>query len=493
MASNRINVLLIEDNPVQAKLIATLLAGSTAPTFDLQIAGQLADGLERIDGGEGSVSGGSKRQVDVVLLDLVLPDSEDLDTFARVHARAPDLPVVILTGLDDVSTAARAVELGAQDYLLKAKMDQAGLRRSIRYAIERMRAGSGEFDSPMFRQAQQQFLKVAQLIDLDDNLRQRLLFPQRSQVVTLPFLRDDNQMVENVFGYRVEHLLAMTPTRGGICFHPEISLGDVSALAMWMTWKCALMQLPFGGAEGGVRVDPTMLSDAELQRLTERYTSEIVGIRGPDEDDPERAGRGLVSVIEEAAKHLALDLTKATAIVQGFGPVGSSTARFLADAGTRILAVSDLRGGVFNEKGVDVQAACVHVAANGSLEGLPNATAVSNAELLELECDVLAPCALSNQITAANAEKLKCKVLAEGTNGPTTLEADQILSERGIFTLPDILANAGSVAVSRSMIAAAFARTLARSQMQSLDMRTAALIEGVSWVTEATLQRGIFP
>src|SRR5262245_25363329 len=550
MPHNRINVLLIEDNPVHAKLIANLLAGSSSPAFDVQIAGQLGDGLERI---------GANGHVDVVLLDLVLPDSEDLDTFARVHARAPNLPVVILTGIDDVSTAARAVELGAQDYLLKAKLDQAGLRRSIRYAIERVRAGTGEFDSPMFRLAQQQFLKVAQLMNLDDNIRQRLLFPQRSQVVTLPFLRDDHRMVENVFGYRVQHVLTMGPTEGGIRFHPDVSLGEVSALAMWMTWKCALMQLPFGGAKGGVRIDPTMLSPGELQRLTRRYTAEIIGIIGPDTDIPapdmgtdeqvmawlmdtysqqvghavptvvtgkpivlgdslgrsEAAGRGLVYVIEEAAKHLNIDLTKATAVVQGFGNVGSNAVRFLAGTGARILGLSDVRGGVFNEKGIDVEAAFAHTGSTGSLEGFPGGTPISNADLLELECDILAPCALQNQITAPNAERVKCKLLAEGANGPTTLEADQILSERGIFTIPDILANAGGVTVSyfewvqgtqnytwslqeinerlRSVITAAFARTLARSQTQSLDMRTAALIEGVSRVTEAKLKRGIFP
>jgi len=266
---------------------------------------------------------------------------------------------------------------------------------------------------------------------------------------------------------------------------------------MWMTWKCALMRLPFGGAEGAVRINPTMLSEGELQRLTERYTSEIIGIGDPgrpDEDNPETAGRGLVYAIEEAAKHLAIDLTTATAVVQGFDAVGSSTVRFLADAGTCILGMSDVHGGVFNDKGIDVQAACAHVAANGSLEGLLNATAVSHAELLELECDILAACALPNQITAWNAEKLKCKLLAEGAHGPTTLEADQILSERDIFTLPDILANAGGVAMSRTAVTAAFARALARSQAQSLDMRTAALIEGVSsFVAEATLKRGIFP
>jgi glutamate dehydrogenase (NAD(P)+) len=478
MASTRINVLLIEDNPVQAKLIANLLAGSTAPVFELQIAGQLADGLERL---EAKGPTGTVGPVDIVLLDLILPDSEDLDTFARVHAAAPNLPVVILTGLDDVSTAAKAVELGAQDYLLKAKLDQAGLRRSIRYAMERMRAGRSEFDSPMFRLAQQQFLKAAQLINLDDNVRQRLLFPQRSQVVTLPFLRDDRHMVENVFAYRVQHVAAMEPTKGSIHFHPEVSLGEVSALAMWTTWKCALLQLAFGGAEGGIRVDPTMLSEAERQNLSDRYMEEVAGVDfPPDNDTPDAARRGLGEVIEEAAKHLAIDLTKATAVVQGFGSVGANAVRFLAGAGTRVLGVSDVHGGVFNEKGIDVHLALAHAADNGTLEGLPGATPISNADLLELECDILAPCAVQNQITATNAERLKCRVLAEGASGATTLEADQILGERDIVTLPHILASA-----------AAFARTLARAQKQSLDMRTAAHIEAVSFVTEANLASGI--
>src|SRR5215468_5850462 len=398
MAKNRIQVLLIEDNPVHAKMMEQLLAESAVPGFDVHTAGRLSDGLERI---------GTNGDVDVVLLDLILPDSEDLETFARVHAKAPNLPVVILTSLDDVNLAARSVELGAQDYLLKTKLNHAALGRSIHYSLERTRAQSGEFDSAMFRLAQQQFLKAAQLMNLDDNMRQRLLFPQRTQIVTLPFWRDDHKMVENVFGYRVQHVLTMGPTKGGIRYHHDVNLGEVSALVMWMTWKCALMQLPFGGAKGGVRVDPTTLSKAELERLTRRYTAEIIGTIGPDKDIPapdmgtdeqvmawvmdtysqqvghtvptvvtgkpivlggslgraEATGRGLVYVIKEAAKRIGPYLPNCTAIVQGFGNVGSNTVRFLADAGTRVLGLSDVRGGVFNGDGIDVQAAFAHVAA----------------------------------------------------------------------------------------------------------------------------------
>ena len=550
MPKNRIQVLLIEDNPVHVKMLEQLLAESAAPSFDVHTAGKLSDGLDRI---------GTNGNVDVVLLDLILPDSEDLETFARVHARAPNLPVVILTSLDDVNLAARAVELGAQDYLLKTKLDRAALGRSIRYALERTRARSGEFDSPMFRLAQQQFLKAAQLMNLDDNVRQRLLFPQRTQVVTLPFWRDDHKMVENVFGYRVQHVLTMGPTKGGIRYHHEVNLGEVSALAMWMTWKCALMQLPFGGAKGGVRVDPTMLSKEELERLTRRYTAEIIGTIGPDKDIPapdmgtdeqvmawvmdtysqqvghtvptvvtgkpivlggslgraEATGRGLVYVIKEAAKRIGPYLANCTAVVQGFGNVGANAVRFLAAEGARVLAVSDVIGGVYNKNGLNIDALFKHFSKNRTLEGCPESEPISNADLLELDCEVLAPCALQNQITAANADRIRCRILAEGANGPTTLEADQILGERGIFILPDILANAGGVTVSyfewvqgtqnytwsleeindrlRHVIVGAFERTLERAKRQSIDMRTAALIEGVSRVTEAKRKRGIFP
>ncbi|HVI04413.1 MAG TPA: Glu/Leu/Phe/Val dehydrogenase dimerization domain-containing protein, partial [Enhygromyxa sp.] len=259
MSDDPIRVLLIEDDPVQVALVQNLLRNE--PTFDacVEVAGRLDEGLARL----------LERRPDVLLLDLNLPDSQRLDSFYRVRAVDPGLPVVVQTAVDDHALAMRALDAGAQDYLMKGRISRHTLARSIRYVLERTRARSGEWYSPMFRLAQQQLLKAAQLMDLDDNVRQRLLFPQRSQVVALPFRREDGQ-VETVFGYRVQHVLTMGPTKGGIRFHPDVDLGEVSALAMWMTWKCALMRLPFGGAKGGVRIDPARFTRTELQRVTRR-------------------------------------------------------------------------------------------------------------------------------------------------------------------------------------------------------------------------------
>jgi glutamate dehydrogenase (NAD(P)+) len=541
-------VLVVEDSPTQAHQFCRILEKAG---FQVEQADRLAPALERLQAGG----------LDAVLLDLTLPDSEGLGTFHQVrgHTQAPPVPVVILTGLDDVKLGAKAVEAGAQAYLVKGELAPEALTRAVRYAIERTWARSAEWDSPMFRLAQQQFLKAAQLMGLDDNLRQRLLFPQRTQVVAFPFRRDEYRQVEMVFGYRVQHVLTMGPTKGGIRYHQDVSLGEVSALAMWMTWKCALMQLPFGGAKGGVRIDPTLLSRHELQRLTRRYTSEIIGMIGPERDIPapdmgtdehvmawimdtysqqvgytvpavvtgkpvvlggslgrrEATGRGLVYLIAEAARHLGLDLRQATAVVQGFGNVGSNAARFLQESGARVVAVSDQTTGIYNPKGLSVESLLKWVGEHRFLQGCPDGEAITNQELLELPCDVLAPSALQNQITAANAPRLKCKLLAEGANGPTTLEADEILNERGVFILPDVLGNAGGVTVSyfewvqdtqnytwsleeinqrlHRIMTEAFARTLARSQRDRIDMRTAALLEGIQRVTEAKLLRGLFP
>jgi glutamate dehydrogenase (NAD(P)+) len=549
MEENRITVLLIEDNPVQTRLIQNLLAAASGPAFKVEATDQLQAGLDRVRQGG----------IDLVLLDLMLPDSHGFETFIHFHAEAPEIPVVVQTALDDLSLAARAVEGGAQDYLVKGQISGAQLTRSIRYALERARARSGEWASPMFRLAQQQFLKAAQLMELDDNLRQRLLFPQRTLVVSFPFRRDGYEQVETVFGYRVQHVLSMGPTKGGIRYHADVDLGEVSALAMWMTWKCSLMHLPYGGAKGGVRIDPTWLSRQELQRLTRRYTSEISTMIGPDKDIPapdmgtdeqvmawlmdtysqqvgygvptvvtgkpvvlggslgrsEATGRGLVFLVEEAARHLDLDLTRSTAVVQGFGNVGSNAARFLVQDGVKLVAVSDATTGVYNAGGLDLDSLLEYVGKNRFLEGYPEADAITNRELLELPCDILAPCALQNQITAENAPRVDCRILAEGANGPTTLEADEILSDRGVFLLPDVLANAGGVTVSyfewvqglqnfmwtleeindrlRDILTEAFRRTLARSERDGLDMRTAALIEGIDRVSQAKLKRGLFP
>jgi glutamate dehydrogenase (NAD(P)+) len=549
MAEARIRVLAVEDNPQQAELIERILRESTRPTFDVALAATLAEALSALQAGT----------FDIVLLELELPDSHALDTLARVQACAPELPIVVLTDVDDTDIAARAVDAGAQDYILEDEIDGNRIIRSIRYALERTRVRRAEWNSPMFRLAQQQFLKAAHVMGLDDNVRQRLLFPQRTLAVTFPFRRDNRNVVENVFGYRVQHVLGMGPTKGGIRYAPDVSLGEVSALAMWMTWKCSLIGLPYGGAKGGVRVDPYDLSRAEHQRLTRRYTSEIFPIIGPDKDIPapdmgtdaqtmawlldtyshqvgysaptvvtgkpvelggslgrkEATGRGVVYCVEEATRHLGMELKGATAVVQGFGNVGSHAARFFADDGATVLAVSDVTGGIFNPKGLDIDAVEKWVAENRFLEGYPDADAITNEELLELECDILAPCALQNQITAQNAPRINCRILAEGANGPTSLEADEILSDKGVFILPDILANAGGVTVSyfewvqgtqnfmwtldqingrlRDQMSSAFNRVVTRADASHLDMRSAALVEGIARVTSGMLSRGIFP
>ncbi len=549
MQENRFTVLLIEDNPVHVQLIKTLLSEAHAPAFKLETADRLGTGLARLAQGD----------IDVVLLDLLLPDSDGLDTFYKLRGHTLNTPVVVLTGMDDVTQAAKAVESGAQDYLLKSRINAAMLTRSLRYALERTRARNAEWDSPMFRLAHQQFLKAAHLMGLDDNLRERLLFPQRSQVVCFPFRRDEYTQVETVFGYRVQHVLTMGPTKGGIRYHPDVNLGEVSALAMWMTWKCALMQLPFGGAKGGVRIDPTSLSGHELQRLTRRFTTEISNIIGPETDIPapdlgtnertmawmmdtysqqvghavpavvtgkpvvlggslgrkEATGRGLVYLIEEAAAHAGLKLKQCTAVVQGFGNVGSNTARFLEESGVKVVAVSDVGSAIYNPKGLSVKALLDHVERHRVLKGFPDGESLSNQQMLELPCDILAPAALQNQITAENAGRIQCKLLAEGANGPTTLEADEILNERGIIMLPDILGNAGGVTVSyfewvqdtqnymwsledinnrlRGILSEAYRRTLRRAEGDKIDMRTAALIEGIQRVAQAKLMRGLYP
>ncbi|QDT90193.1 Glu/Leu/Phe/Val dehydrogenase dimerization domain-containing protein [Gimesia algae] len=548
-SGNTVKVLLIEDNPIHVGLVKTLLAESKSPVFQLQFAGTLQAGLNQLDAAS----------VDMVLLDLTLPDSEDLDTFIRVRSFAPAIPIVIVTSLDDIKLAAKAVEAGAQDYLVKTQLSRTSLIRSIRYAIERTRVRDAEWDSPMFRLAQRQFLKAAQFMGLDDNIRQRLLFPQRTLVVTLPFRRDHYTEVETVFGYRVQHILTMGPTKGGIRYHQDVSLGEVSALAMWMSWKCALVHLPFGGAKGGVRIDPTGLTSHELQRLTRRFATEISPIIGPEKDIPapdmgtnervmawimdtysqekgytvpavvtgkplvlggargrnEATGRGVVYLIQEAAKHLKMNLSECTAVVQGFGNVGSHAALFLSELGVKLIGVSDATTGIYNRHGLSMPSLLEYVAKNRFLEGYPEGDQISNEELLELKCDILVPAALQNQITAENADRIQCKLLAEGANGPTTLEADEVLNEKGVFILPDILANAGGVTVSyfewvqdtqnymwtleevnqrlKSILKDAFHRTLNRAQKNQFDMRTAAMIEGVERVSQAKLARGLYP
>lgn len=549
MASKHITVLLVEDNPLYVRLIQRLLGRSDHPIFDVQTAGNLGDAIDRI----------GKGGIDIILLDLMLPDSSALDTFYRLHPHALDTPIIIQSAMDDVTLASKAVEGGAQDYLLKDSINGVSLVRSIHYAMERKHARGAEWSSAMLHLAQQQFLKAAYIAGLDDNIRQRLLFPERAQIAALPFKRDEGGHVETVFAYRVQHVLTMGPTKGGIRYHPEVNLGEVAALAMWMTWKCALTKLPFGGAKGGIRVDPAMLSWGEMERLSRRYTSQFIDILGPDRDIPapdmgtdaqvmawimdtysehvghsvpsvvtgkpivlggsqgrhEATGRGLVYLIEDLCDQMHINLHGARAVVQGFGNVGAHAATFLAEAGAKVIGVSDVSAALYDGNGLPVQKLREFAFQNRLLWNCPIGEKISRQELLELDCEILAPCALQNQITADNAGRIRCQILAEGANGPTTLEADEILKERGITVLPDILSNAGGVIVSyfewvqglqnlmwpieeinarmRSILTDALGRTQRRASAEKVDLRTAAMIEALSRVGDANMLRGIYP
>ena len=414
-----------------------------------------------------------------------------------------------------------------------------------------------ELDTPTFRLAVAQFDQAAEAMGLDPNLRERLKLPQRSLVVSLPVRMDDGR-VEVFTGYRVQHDSSRGPSKGGVRYHPDVNLGEVAALAMWMTWKCALAGLPYGGAKGGVTVAPRQLSPAELQRLTRRYAAEIFPLIGPDKDVPapdvgtdaqimawmmdtysqqvgyavpgvvtgkplsiggslgreEATGRGVVYVTHEALRHLKLSIEDATVAIQGFGNVGSHTARIMQQQGARVIAVSNVHGGIYNPKGLDVME-LLRRDANHPLQDTKLGDVITNEELLGLECTVLVPAALSEQITGRNANSLRCRILSEGANGPTTLEADRILADKGIFVIPDILANSGGVIVSyfewvqdlqrffwsatdiqnrlQAIITSAFQRTLHFSSERHVSMRMAALMSGIDQVAQAHLQRGLYP
>lgn len=415
-----------------------------------------------------------------------------------------------------------------------------------------------EWHSPASEMAVRQFEIAAKRLDLDRDVIARLRNPDRAYIVSVPTRLDDGTV--HVFtGYRVQHNDILGPFKGGIRYHPDVNLGEVSALAMWMTWKCSLAGLPFGGAKGGVACDPTRLSRQELQAMTRRYTAEIRNIIGPEMDVPapdmgtneqvmvwildtysqhrghvvpgvvtgkpvemggtvgrrEATGRGVVYLVAEAAKHLKLDLSRCTATVQGFGNVGSVAAAELAKLGIKIIGVSDRTGGFYDPKGLPVDGLLQYVSQNPELAGCPYGEPISNAELLELPCDILVPAALGMQITGENVGRLKCRILAEGANGPTTLEADEILRQKQVFVIPDILANAGGVIVSyfewvqdlqnlfwsetevirglKRILTKAFHEVLDLSQKEKTDMRLAALMIGIRRVASAMHWRGLYP
>ena len=415
-----------------------------------------------------------------------------------------------------------------------------------------------EFDSDLHRTAVSQLDGVASRLGLEDDIHQRLRLPKRALVVSIP-VKMDSGKTEVFTGYRVHHSTVLGPTKGGIRYAPDVDLGEVSALAMLMSWKCALMGLPYGGAKGGVRCNPRAMSLREKEGLTRRYTTEIIVLIGPDLDIPapdlgtdeqtmawmmdtysmtqgksvpgvvtgkplivggsagrrEATGRGIVYAIYQAARHLGYEIRGRKVVVQGFGNVGSVAARLLWREGCVILAVSDVKGGIYNPAGLDIRQLEAHIAESGSVVGFPGTEPVSNEDLLTLPCDILVPAAVGGQIHAANADKIKASLIAEGANGPTTPEADVILRDRGVAVIPDILANAGGVVVSyfewvqglqyyfwreseitarlQEVMTRAFNRVWALGAKEGTDLRTAALMEGVKRVAEGYKVRGLYP
>jgi glutamate dehydrogenase (NAD(P)+) len=415
-----------------------------------------------------------------------------------------------------------------------------------------------EWDSPLFRTAVSQFEQALGQADVSASVAERLRYPERATMVSVP-VRLDDQSLKMFPAYRVQHSTVLGPTKGGIRYDAHVSLGECAALAMWMTWKCALLRLPYGGAKGGVRCNPRELSRNEVERLTRRMTTELLHIIGPDEDIPapdmatneqtmawimdtysmqvgyavpeivtgkpisvggsvfrsEATGAGVVMVIERACHRLGWDLSAQRCVVQGYGNVGGVAARELAGHGSTVLAVSDLSGGVHSESGLDLEDVDAWVRENGSLAGYPRGEHVSNEELLELPSDILVLAALEDQLTGENAPRIDTKMVAEGANGPTSLEADAILSERGIVVLPDILTNAGGVTVSyfewvqdlgrlfwdrreiRAKLADklhdAFDRVWDLADAQGISLRNAALAVAIREVAGALQWRGIYP
>jgi glutamate dehydrogenase (NAD(P)+) len=415
-----------------------------------------------------------------------------------------------------------------------------------------------EWETADFLMAQERLDRTCRRLKIDRNVTEPLRHPKRSLTVVIPARLDDGTM-QSFLGYRVHHDLALGPGKGGLRFHPEVNLGEVAAMAMLMTWKCALINLPFGGAHGGIRLDHTQLSNSELERITRRYVSEIIELIGPDLDIAgpdlntneqtmawimdtysvnvghtvpsvvtgkpksiggslglsESVGYGVALAAQQAAKHFDLKGNSPTVVVQGRGQVGSVVARRLQEKGFTVVGVSDTKGGLYNPKGLDLVALAEHVRENGYMDSFEGGSPVSNEELLELECDILAPCAVANQVQAKNARRLRCKILAEGANAPTTPEADDILEERGIHVLPDILSNAAGVTVgyfewvqghmrllwsekeilSRldGLMVEACQRVFQTASAKAITMRDAAMELALERLLEARRLRGLYP
>ena len=400
--------------------------------------------------------------------------------------------------------------------------------------------------------------EVAELMGLPSGVHETLRSPKRALIVSVPFRMDDGSTRVHQ-GYRVHHNVTRGPAKGGIRYHPRVDLDEVKALAMWMTWKCAIAGIPFGGAKGGITVDPRELSQAELERMTRRYASEILPLIGPERDIPApdmntdeqvmswimdtysqnkgysvpgvvtgkpvaiggskgRAGatsRGVLYMVFSTLKTLGLGIDEVTVAIQGYGKVGGFAAQLLHDAGCRVVAISDVEGGLYRDRGLDPESINRHKQRAGTVVGYPHADAVTNEELLELECDVLIPAAIEGVVSVKNADRVKARIVCEAANGPVTFEADKVLTDRGIFVVPDILANSGGVTVSyfewvqdiqayfwneeevndrlRLIMERAFAEVHALAQSKGLTLRQAAHWIGVGRVAEAHMTRGLFP
>jgi glutamate dehydrogenase/leucine dehydrogenase len=409
-----------------------------------------------------------------------------------------------------------------------------------------------------FRIAQIQFDMAAEFLKVDPGLRQILRTPKRVMEVSVP-VKLDNGQVKVFVGYRVQHNTARGPAKGGVRYHPNLTLDEVKALACWMTWKTATMNIPYGGSKGGVICDTKRMSRGELERLTRRFTYEILPILGPERDIPapdvatdaqtmawmmdtystlageasldcvtgkplslggsegrlDATARGLLFAIEEACKIKKISLRGASVAVQGYGNVGSTVSRVLSEKKARIVAISDSRGGVHNPRGIDPLKAYRYKERAGTVVGMPGASRISSEDLLALKCDILIPAALENAITLHNADQIKAKIVAEGANGPTTPHADEVLARKGIFVIPDILANAGGVTVSyfewaqnlqgarwqdaelnqrlELMMRSAFNDMYMTMRKHRTHSRAAAYVLAVGRVTEAMLLRGLFP
>jgi glutamate dehydrogenase (NAD(P)+) len=413
-------------------------------------------------------------------------------------------------------------------------------------------------DSPVYQMAVLQLLSVAERIHLDQNILERLSKPKRAMIVSVP-IRMDNGRTHTFIGYRVQHSLTSGPSKGGLRYHPSVDLGEVAALAMWMSWKCAIMNLPFGGAKGGIACDPDKLSMGEKERMTRRFTEEILPIIGPRVDVPapdmgtdeqtmawmmdtysmsvgyacpeivtgkpvelggcigrrEATGRGVVYCVMQALQEIGIPAANATAVVQGFGNVGMVTCQELALRGVKIIAVGDRYGAIANPQGIDVPALSKHVAGGKLLKEFPGTHAIDPNDLLTIPCTVLIPAALERQITEKNAGNLKCRVLAEAANGPTTPDADEILAQSDIFIIPDVLCNAGGVTVSyfewvqdmqqffwdeaqvnqklEELMLKAFNQVRNLAKEAKIPMRMAALSLGVQKVAQEKRRRGLYP